>query len=49
MPSTLRELCRLGCKGLTTIDYEHDTTALHEDMAKNVAFVEERAKAIGAG
>ena len=48
MASTLRELHRLGFKGLTTIDYEHDTPALHEDMARNVAFVEEEAKGIGA-
>lgn len=44
----LRELRRLRYKGLTTIDYEHDTPALREDMAKNVAFVEEVAKGMGA-
>ena len=30
--------------GLTTIDFEHDTPALQEDMARNVAFVEDQAK-----
>ena len=49
LPAALRELRRLGYKGLTTIDYEHDTPALLEDMARNVAFVEEQAKAIAAG
>ncbi len=39
----LRELKRLGYRGLTTIDFEHDTPALQEDMARNVAFVEEQA------
>jgi len=40
----LKELKRLGYRGLTTIDFEHDTPALQEDMARNVAFVEEQAK-----
>lgn len=40
----LRELKRLGYRGLTTIDFEHDTPALQEDMARNVAFLEEQAK-----
>jgi sugar phosphate isomerase/epimerase len=42
--NVLKELKRLGYRGLTTIDFEHDTPALQEDMAKNVAFVEEQAK-----
>jgi sugar phosphate isomerase/epimerase len=40
----LKELKRLGYRGLTTIDFEHDTAALQEDMARNVAFLEEQAK-----
>ena len=40
---TLRELRRLGYRGLITIDFEHDTPALQEDMARNVAFIEEQA------
>ena len=42
--NVLKELKRLGYRGLTTIDFEHDTPALQEDMARNVAFVEEQAK-----
>jgi L-ribulose-5-phosphate 3-epimerase len=40
----LQELKRLGYRGLTTIDFEYDTPALQEDMARNVKFVEEQAK-----
>jgi sugar phosphate isomerase/epimerase len=42
--NVLKELKRLGYRGLTTIDFEHDTPALQEDMARNVAFVEDQAK-----
>jgi L-ribulose-5-phosphate 3-epimerase len=42
--NVMKELKRLGYRGLTTIDFEHDTPALQEDMARNVAFVEEQAK-----
>ncbi|MCL5096135.1 MAG: sugar phosphate isomerase/epimerase [Candidatus Omnitrophica bacterium] len=42
--NVLQELKRLGYRGLTTIDFEHDTPALQEDMARNVAYMEERAK-----
>jgi len=42
--NTLKELKRLGYQGLITIDFEHDTPALQEDMARNVAFVEEQAR-----
>jgi L-ribulose-5-phosphate 3-epimerase len=42
--NVLKELHRLGYRGLTTIDFEHDTPALQEDMARNVAFVEAQAK-----
>lgn len=41
---SLTELKRLGYRGLTTIDFEYDTPALQEDMARNVAFVEGVAK-----
>ena len=40
----LQELKRLGYRGLTTIDFEHDTPALQEDMARNVIYLEEQAK-----
>ncbi|MDI6451332.1 sugar phosphate isomerase/epimerase family protein [Anaerobaca lacustris] len=42
--NTLKELKRLGYQGLITIDFEHDTPALQEDMARNVAFVDEQAR-----
>jgi sugar phosphate isomerase/epimerase len=42
--NSLKELKRLGYRGLTTIDFEHDITALQEDMARNVAFVEDQVK-----
>ena len=41
---TLKELRRLGYRGLITIDFEHDTPGLQEDMGRNVAFIEEQAK-----
>ncbi len=41
---TLKELRRLNYQGLITIDFEHDTPALQEDMARNVAFIEEQAR-----
>ena len=41
---TLKELRRLGYQGLITIDFEYDTPALQEDMARNVAFIEEQAR-----
>ena len=42
--NTLKELKRLGYRKLITIDFEHDTPALQEDMARNIAFVEEQAR-----
>jgi len=42
--NVMKELKRLGYRGLTTIDFEHDTPALQEDMVRNVAFVEDQAK-----
>lgn len=41
---SLRELARQGYKRVITIDYEHDTPALQEDMVKNIAFIESQAK-----
>lgn len=46
LPAALRELKRLGFRGIVTIDFEHDTPALEADMARNVAFVEEQAKGL---
>lgn len=45
--NSLKELKRLGYRGLTAIDFEYDTPALQEDMARNVAFVENQAKRLG--
>jgi L-ribulose-5-phosphate 3-epimerase len=42
--NTLKELKRQGFTGVITIDFEHDTPALQEDMARNIAFVEEHAR-----
>jgi sugar phosphate isomerase/epimerase len=42
--NTLKELKRQGYKGVIAIDFEHDTPKLQEDMAKNVAFIEEQAR-----
>jgi len=41
---TMKELKRLNYQGLVTIDFEYDTPALQEDMARNVAFLEEQAR-----
>ncbi len=43
-PKVLKELKLMGYRGLTTIDFEHDTPALQEDMARNVSYMEEQAK-----
>jgi len=40
----LQELKRQGYQGVITIDFEHDTPALQEDMVKNIAFAEEQAE-----
>jgi len=40
----LTELKRQGYKGITAVEYENDTPTLQEEMAKNVAFVENMAK-----
>lgn len=42
--NVLTELKRLGYRGLTAIDFEHNTPMLQQDMARNVAFVEAQAK-----
>ena len=42
--NTLKELKRQGYQGVITIDFEHDTPALQEDMARNIAFTEEQAQ-----
>ena len=41
---SLRELFRQGYKRVITIDFEHDTPALQEDMIKNIAFIETQAQ-----
>lgn len=40
----LKEIHRLGYRALVTIDFEHDTPALQDDMAKNILFIEEQAR-----
>lgn len=40
----LKEIHALGYRALITIDFEHDTPQLQQDMAKNIAFVEEQAR-----
>jgi sugar phosphate isomerase/epimerase len=42
--AVLAELRRQGYRGVMTIEYEHDSPALDDDVAKCVAFVEETAK-----
>jgi L-ribulose-5-phosphate 3-epimerase len=42
--NTLKELKRQGYRGVVVIDFEHDTPALQEDMANNIAFIEEQAR-----
>lgn len=40
----LKEIRTLGYRALVTIDFEHDTPALQDDMVKNIAFIEEQAR-----
>jgi sugar phosphate isomerase/epimerase len=40
----LKEIKTLGYRALVTIDFEHDTPKLQEDMVKNIAFIEEQAR-----
>jgi sugar phosphate isomerase/epimerase len=42
--NTLKELKRQGYRGVITIDFEHDTPALQDDMVRNIAFTEEQAR-----
>jgi sugar phosphate isomerase/epimerase len=45
--AVLTELKRQGYRGVMTIEYEHDSPELMEDVAKCVAFVEKMAKKLG--
>lgn len=45
----LEELKRQGYRGPVAIDFEHDTPALQDDMAKNIAFVQNHADRLQAG
>jgi L-ribulose-5-phosphate 3-epimerase len=40
----LAEIHKLGYRALVTIDFEHDTPRIQEDMRKNIAFIEAQAK-----
>ena len=40
----LKELHALNYRALITIDFEHDTPKLQEDMLKNIAFIEDQAR-----
>ena len=40
----LKEIHALGYHALVTIDFEHDTQRLQEDMVKNIAFIEKQAR-----
>jgi len=40
----LKEIHTLGYRALVTIDFEHDTPQLQQDMVKNIAFIEEQAR-----
>jgi L-ribulose-5-phosphate 3-epimerase len=43
-PAIMKELKRQGYQGVLTIEYEHDSPELMDDVAKCVAFVEKMAK-----
>ena len=45
--AVLAELKRQGYRGVTGIEYEHDSPELDQDVAKCVAFVEKTAKSLG--
>ena len=45
--AVLEELHRQGFKGVMSIEYEHDSPKLMDDVAECLAFVEKTAKAIG--
>lgn len=40
----LKEIHTLGYRALVTIDFEHDTPQLQQDMVRNIAFIEEQAR-----
>jgi sugar phosphate isomerase/epimerase len=46
--AVLKELNRQGYRGVMTIEYEHDSPELMDDVAKCVAFVEKTAQSLGA-
>ena len=46
--AVLTELNRQGYKGVMTIEYEHDSPELMDDVAKCVAFVEKMAKKLSS-
>jgi hypothetical protein len=35
---------KLGYRALVTIDFEHATPKLQQDMLRNIAFIEEQAR-----
>ena len=45
--AVLKELNRQGYRGVLTIEYEHDSAELMDDVAKCVAFVEKTAASLG--
>ena len=45
--AVLKELKRQGYRGVLTVEYEHDSPELMEDVAKCVAFVEKTAASLG--
>ena len=45
--AVLKELKRQGYRGVMTIEYEHDSPELMDDVAKCVAFVEKTARGLG--
>jgi len=42
----LKEIHSLGYRALVTIDFEHDSDRLQDDMMKNVSFIEKIAKSL---
>ena len=45
----LKEIHAHGYRALVSIDFEHDTSKLQEDMLKNIAFIENQARLLVAG
>ena len=46
--AVLKELCRQGYRGVLTIEYEHDSPELMDDVAECVAFVEKTVASFSA-